>query len=230
LQQGIRLRPATNEFKYFLPSIIKTSEEQLSRFLNLTTLESKQLNTLVLIFKEIENKNWFNFHFPQSFDLSFWRPIIKTLITHLERLPSVLRYNEVRLKRELINPDYEHLWLEFHGLNYGVSFWSKFEVRLGAALVQSDGFSRYPKFEIPLIDGKTKPFDSWYAESHDDIGPKLELRFALDKKAFDAAVFTKVSDYDRVLLVRLINAMPDALRRLQVNKTAIHRPWEQWIE
>jgi hypothetical protein len=51
-----------------LPSIIKTSEEQLARFLNLTTLESKQLNTLVLIFKEIENKNIF----PVGKDFNWW--------------------------------------------------------------------------------------------------------------------------------------------------------------
>jgi lysozyme family protein len=33
-----------------------------------------------------------------------------------------------------------------------------------------------------------------------------------------------------VLLLRLINAVPDALERLQANKTAIHRPWSQWID
>jgi len=151
-------------------------------------------------------------------------------LSQLKQLPALLRYDEVRLKRELINPDYEHVWLEFRGLSFGNLHWKKFEIRLGAALVQAGGFSQYPKFEIPLIDGKTKPFDSWYAESQDDSGAKLELRFALDKNVFDVAVWTKLTDSDKALLLRIIYAMPDALKRLEKQKTAIHRPWATWID
>jgi len=151
-------------------------------------------------------------------------------MAQLKALPPVLRYDDVVLKRELINPDYEHLWLEFRGLALGTSAWRKFEVRLGAALLQPDGFSQYPKFEFPLIDGKTKPFDSWYAESYDDSGAKLELRFALDKQAVDTAVLGKLSEADRGLLMRLVNAFPDALLRLDTKRTAIHRPWSTWVD
>jgi hypothetical protein len=214
----------------FVPKLFGTNKDHLATFLGLGTTEFKQLTAAVTILDQLEAGQWKGFEFPAQFDLSFWRPSIQTLLAQLKLLPALLRYDEVRLKRELINPDYEHLWLEFRGLSLGAAQWKKFEIRLGAALVQHDGFSQYPKFEIPLIDGKTKPFDSWYAESQDDSGAKLELRFALDKNVFDVAVWSKLTDADKALVLRVIYAMPDALKRLEKQKAAIHRPWATWID
>ena len=214
----------------FVPKLLGNNKAHLATFLGLGTTDFKQLTAAVIILDQLEAGQWASFAFPAQFDLSFWRPSIQTLLAQLKQLPALLRYDEVRLKRELLNPDYEHLWLEFRGLSLGALNWKKFEIRLGAALVQADGFSRYPKFEIPLIDGKTKPFDSWYAESQDDCGAKLELRFALDKNVFDVAVWTKLADADKALVLRVIYAMPDALKRLEKQKTSIHRPWATWID
>ena len=227
---GIGMVVQGKPIAHFVPKLLASSPEQLKNFLAYSASEFRQITAIVPIFEQLEASQWQGFAFPANFDMSFWRPFLTTLLGQIKALPSALRYDEIHLKRELINPDYEHLWLEFRGMHLGSQTWRKFEVRLGAALVQSDGFSQYPKFEFPLIDGKTKPFESWYAESHDDSGPKVELRFALDKKVFDTAVFTKLSDVDRILLLRLINAVPDALERLQAKNTAIHRPWSQWID
>jgi hypothetical protein len=227
---GIGLVKAGVATASFVPRLLTTSPEYLKNFLGCTTSDYKQISAIVPIFEQLEASNWQGFEFPANFDASFWRPSLKTLMAQLKALPPVLRYDDVVLKRELINPDYEHLWLEFRGLALGTSAWRKFELRLGAALVQPDGFSLYPKFEFPLIDGKTKPFDSWYAESYDDSGAKLELRFALDKQAVDTAVLAKLSEADRGLLLRLVNATPDALLRLDAKRTAIHRPWSTWVD
>jgi len=213
-----------------VPKLLGTNKDHLATFLGLGTTDFKQLTAAVSILDQLESGQWQGFNFPSQFDPSFWRPSIKTLIAQLKQLPALLRYDEVRLKRELINPDYEHLWLEFHGLSMGAAHWKKFEIRLGAALVQADGFSQYPKFEIPLIDGKTKPFDSWYTESQDDSGAKLELRFSLEKNVFDVAVWAKLSDADKALVLRLIYAMPDALKRLEQQNASIHRPWAVWVD
>lgn len=214
----------------FVPKLLSSDKEHLAIFMGLGNTEFKQLTAAITILGQLEAGQWLGFEFPTQFDLGFWRPSIKVLLGQLKQLPAMLRYDAVRLKRELINPDYEHLWLEFHGLSLGPAQWKKFEIRLGAALVQTDGFSQYPKFEIPLIDGKTKPFDSWYAESQDDSGAKLELRFALDKNVFDVAVWSKLLDTDKALVLRIIYAMPEALRRLEKQKTAIHRSWSTWID
>jgi hypothetical protein len=113
---------------------------------------------------------------------------------------------------------------------FGPMSWKKFEVRLGAALIQPGAFSLYPKFEIPLVDGKDKPFESWFSESYDDSGGKLELRFALERKIFDVAVWAKLSEADRAVVLRIIYAFPEALRRLESEKVSIHRPWKTWVE
>jgi len=147
----------------------------------------------------------------------------------MQALPVLLRYDAVKLKRELINPDYEHLWLEFKGMSLGARTWPKFEMRLGAAMVQRVGFSQFPKFEFPLIDGRVKPFDSWYAESQDDHGGKLELRFSLEKNVFDTSVWSKLDDADKVLLLRLIYVMPAVLLRLEAEQAPIERPWATWV-
>ncbi|PQA81490.1 hypothetical protein C5F52_20050 [Limnohabitans sp. TS-CS-82] len=213
----------------FGPKLLNTDKDHLATFLALGTTEFRQLTAAVSILAQLDAGQWQGFVFPPQFDLGFWRASLQTLIAQLKTLPALLRYDDVHLKRELINPDYEHLWLEFHGLSLGTTQLKKFEIRLGAALVQATGFSQYPKFEIPLIDGKTKPFESWYAESHDDSGAKLELRFSIDKNAFDVAVWSKLADADKALLARVIYAMPDALKRLDAQKVSIHRSWATWV-
>lgn len=222
--------PADLESTSLVPASVNTDPKQLALFTRLSASSFRQLNAAIATLEQFELTQWKTAELPSEFDVSFWRPFIKTLITQFKALPATLRYDRVKLKRELINPDYEHLWLEFHDLVFGMLSWKKFEVKLGAALIQPGAFSLYPKFEIPLIDGKTKPFDSWFAESHDDSGPKLELRFALERQVFDMAVWSKLNDVDRSIVLRLIYAFPDALKRLEEDKVSIHRPWKTWID
>jgi hypothetical protein len=134
------------------------------------------------------------------------------------------------LKREIRNPDYEHLWLEFYGLEFGNHRKPKLEFRLGAAMIQPGSFSRFPKLEFPLVDGVHKPFESWFAESYDDHGGKFELRFSLDKQAFDVQNWLKLSSDDRLLLQNLILALPSSIASLVKDQFAISRPWVQWSD
>jgi hypothetical protein len=212
-----------------VPKLIKAKSKQLERFVRMGQGEFRQLVAAATIMSQVETAAWRGIAVPKDLDTGFWRPSLKLLPPQIQALPVLLRYDHVNLKRELINPDYEHLWLEFKGLGLGARLIPKFEIRLGAAMVQPGGFSQFPKFEIPLVDGKTKPFESWYAESQDDHGAKLELRFSLEKKVFDAKVWAKLDEVDRALLLRLVYAMPDVLMRLESNHESIHRPWVTWI-
>jgi len=212
-----------------VPTLLKPQSKQLERFVRMGQTDFRQVLAATTIVTQLEASVWRGVELPQNFDLGFWRESLKVLPTQLQALPVLLRYDAVKLKRELVNPDYEHLWLEFKGLGLGARAWPKFEVRLGAAMVQPNGFSQFPKFEIPLIDGKTKPFDSWFAESQDDNGAKLELRFSLEKQVFDTSVWAKLEDTDKALLLRLIYAMPDVLLRLEAEHASIHRPWATWV-
>lgn len=232
-QPGIGLvldaKATATENSALVPKLLKPQSKQLERFVRMGQTEFRQLMAATTIVTQLETSGWRGVDLPKDFDLGFWRESLKLLPTQLQALPVLLRYDAVKLKRELVNPDYEHLWLEFQGLGLGARAWPKFELRLGAAMVQRGGFSQFPKFEIPLIDGKTKPFDSWYAESQDDNGAKLELRFSLEKQVFDTSVWAKLEDTDKALLLRLIYAMPDVLLRLEAEHATIHRPWATWV-
>jgi hypothetical protein len=229
---GIALMNGTEFLKKvpLVPKLVTKSKLQLTAFLQYSTTEYQTVLLAVELLAKLDAARWKGVTLPANFDTGFWQPVLAGIVAQVRALPPVLRYNDVKLKRELVNPDYEHLWLEIEDLVLGKFQCPKFEIRLGAALVQPNGFSSYPKFEIPLIDGKHKPFGSWFAEAHDDIGPKLELRFSLVQGNFDVGVWNKLSEADRVLMSSLIFAFPQILRRLASKKTAIHRNWDTWAE
>jgi len=213
----------------FSPQLLSRDKKQADIFIKLSTTDFKRIEKIAGIIENLDKRQWMDIKGAKDFDFGFWRPFLLAVAIEFKKLPNILRYDEVRLKRELINTDYEHLWIELHGLSLGKLHWKKFEIRLGAALIQEGGFSQYPKFEFPLIDGKIKPFDSWYVESQDDHGGKLELRFSLEQKIFDIAVWSRLNHEDKVLMLYLIYTMPEILKRLKDDSVSIMRPWESWI-
>jgi hypothetical protein len=201
----------------------------VQNFRNISTTEWRKIRTAATAIEYYFATNQASTgNAPEDFDLSFWKQTLLPLVADIRALPSVFRYTTVQLKRELINPDYEHLWLVFTDASYGRQTWPKFEMRLGAANIQPGSFSKYPKLEFPRIDGKTQPFDSWFEESWDDFGGKLELRFDLNKQLADLGVWTKLSQQDQALLLSFIALLPSAIEQLQNNKVAISRLWADW--
>ncbi len=165
---------------------------------------------------------------PDFFDIIFWRQSLSPLVADFKSLPAVFRFDEVKLKREQVNPDYEHLWLEFNGALYGQRHWSNLELRFAAANVQPGGFSRHPKVEIPKINGSIAPFETWFEEARDDFGPKMELRFDLNKQFFDLDVWSRVSSEDRAMLISMMGTIPFMLKTMEDHGVKISRPWEDW--
>ena len=120
------------------------------------------------------------------------------------------------------------MWLDLSDVEFGTISIPKLDLRIGAAMVRPDGFSRHPKFEFPLINRKDKPFESWYPESNDDQGPKYEVRYDLDRKAFALEALKKLSNNDRSLVLNLILLTPKMIEDLMAQRIAIHRPWVSW--
>lgn len=146
----------------------------------------------------------------------------------IERVPDAFRCDTVALKQNKVNPDYEHIWLVFNGAYFASKYWPKLEVRLGAAHIRPGKFTHTPKLEFPLHEDGSKPFHSWYEESYDETGPKLEIRFDLKKNIFDTQVWANVEAKDRLLLQALINALPAQLDALENYQSSISRPIDQW--
>jgi hypothetical protein len=139
---------------------------------------------------------------------------------------STFRYDQVRLKRATVNDDYEHLWLEFDHVSYGQLRLRHFECRIACAELVSKRFGSFPKLEFPRLDSQ-QSLTSWYAESRDDFGDKLELRFA-PPALFDAEVWGKLKHEDQGLILSLLERLPTILRELELDQAGLHRPWPQW--
>jgi hypothetical protein len=220
-----------NASPVLIPGSIQTSPDQVELFRSYTSTQWRQINAALSVLEQlIVNKGLGLGEAVEGFDFGFWKQSLSSLITEIRKLPQLLRFERVKLKREIRNPDYEHLWLEFYGLEFGSQRKPKLEFRLGAAMIQPGSFSRFPKLEFPLVDGVHKPFESWFAESYDDHGGKFELRFSLDKQAFDVQNWLKLSSDDRLLLQNLILALPSSIAGLVKDQVAIGRPWVQWSD
>lgn len=144
----------------------------------------------------------------------------------LQKFPSTLRYDQIQLKREQINPGYEHLWFHFDNFSFGGKRWPEFEFRLACANVQPDQFGSHPKLEFPEAGSKVL-LKNWFVDSHDDFGPKLELRFA-QPDAMDMGIWWRLTDQDRSFLAILVKRLPFILRALQTTGTQLDRPWADW--
>lgn len=136
------------------------------------------------------------------------------------------RYDQVRLKREIVNDDYEHLWLEFENVSFNNILFGHFEFRLACSELIAKRFGRFPKLEFPYLKSR-QPLNSWFAESKDDFGEKLELRFALPE-AFDGEVWGRLSNNDQKFIQSLLERLPTVLREIELSGTVISRPWPQW--
>lgn len=154
------------------------------------------------------------------------REALAALLALIKAAPAMLRFDHVALKREQVNPDYEHLWLQLGNLSLGDKRWSEFEFRLSCANVRPGKFGAHPKLEFPSEAGAVL-FDSWFVESYDDFGEKLELRFALPE-AMDMSVWEQLSQADRDMMKRLIAILPRALARLEESKPSLARPFADW--
>jgi len=152
----------------------------------------------------------------------------KRLSDALSRLPQTPRHDSILLKKYQVNPDYEHLWFVFYNLRAGERHWPKFEIRLGASNIKPGKFSLHPKIEIPLIDGETKPFDSWFEESVDGFGGKWELRFDLSKNIYDDGVWTQLQPEERVLILALLNQLTQDTPPFMPSYIEMRRDWSDW--
>ena len=211
------------------PKLVFSDQAHASKFRAIGSAQWQRIISSINVLEYGASIAWKGFSLPESYDPSFYTALFSQLISEFKKLPGIMRFDRVKLKRELQNPDYEHLWLEIYGLSYKQFQKPKLEMRLGAQLEKGVEFSQLPKFEFPLIDGKLEPFESWFAESADDFGSKFELRFALDKNVFDFGTWSRLSLADRELTYWLISLAPMMLEQMSSRHVPINRDWKDWL-
>ena len=212
-----------------IPQLISKLPQQLEVFKGMSGLDWQKINAAVALLEQMLLSRGQSLQNSADFDYGFWQNSLTTLVGNVKRLPIMLRYQQVKLKRELQNPDYEHLWIELYDVEFGEFKSPKFEFRVSASIIEAGGFSKLPKLEFPLINGKSKPFESWFPESTDDFGQKFELRFSLENRVFDVGTFLRLSEADQRLIQSLIFVLPSILNQLIQTKVSIHRKWDTWL-
>lgn len=136
------------------------------------------------------------------------------------------RFDAVTLKREQVNPDYEHLWIHVLNPSFGDAKWGELGFRISCADVRPDSFGKFPKLEFPGGSAQSV-LDSWFVESTDDFGNKLELRFA-QPDAMDIAIWQELSTHDQNLIFALVKRIPGILAELKSQGQGITRAWSEW--
>ena len=154
------------------------------------------------------------------------RTALDGLRESIDALPPTMRFDRITLKREQVNSDYEHLWLQLGNLSVGDRRWGDVDFRLSCANVRPGKFGAHPKLEFPSETGAAL-LEGWFAESFDDFGDKLELRFALPE-AMDMSVWEKLSQADQTILKILVANLPLMLSRLADGQVRLSRPFTDW--
>jgi hypothetical protein len=164
---------------------------------------------------------------PAGFNPAELTVALTQFITLIEKYAAAsLCYDRVTLKREQVNPDYEHLWLALENTSFQGKHWPSFEFRLACANVRPNLFGAHPKLEFPEDTGKAQ-FDNWFAEAHDDFGAKFELRFAMPQ-SMDVSVWQRLSENDRKLIASLFGRLPSILGALDASGAHLRRPAKEW--
>jgi hypothetical protein len=195
-----------------IPQLTSKNAEHLEIFKGISSPHWQKITAAVVLLEQMLLSRGQSLQSSGEFDYGFWQNSIATLVATIKRLPTTLRYQQVKLKRELQNPDYEHLWIELYDVEFGEYKCPKLEFRLSASMIETGGFSKLPKLEFPLVNGKSKPFDSWFPESVDDFGKKFELRFSLENRVFDVGTFLRLSEADQRMMQSLILAIYPQLK------------------
>lgn len=163
---------------------------------------------------------------PKEFSAEKVLESFKTLKARFAQLPPVFRFDELTLKREQVNPDYEHLWLDFRHVAIGTKRLLDFDFRISCANVRPTTFGEYPKLEFPEATGRAA-IVGWFEEAYDDFGAKLELRFSFPQ-SMDLHVWEQLPELDRMFLSSLINQIPELLSELETSGIQVKRGWADW--
>jgi hypothetical protein len=200
-------------------------QSRLAVLAQLATGDWKLLHALCLLLKKLLHAEG-AVTLPAVVDRTALSTGMARLEETLPKFPKLLRFDHVTLKREQVNPDYEHLWLQVENLSFRANEWQRFEYRLSCAHVAPGRFGLFPKLEFPEAGGQA-PFTGWYVEASDDFGPKLELRFSVEH-GLDIAAWNKLPEQDREFIMQLTHVLPMQLALLQSEGFSPARPWQEW--
>jgi hypothetical protein len=119
--------------------------------------------------------------------------------------PALLRYDHVFISNHTNLDNYQSIFIVLKNVRLGNKAWPELEYKLASANGINEGFGQNPRLEF--YESSAHAFHSWFAESDDDRGKRLELRFAMPY-AMDTNVWSLLHDEDKLLLTALVISLP----------------------
>lgn len=145
----------------------------------------------------------------------------------LEKWPSILRYDAIDLSEVIQVGEYHALGIRLTNVRIGSLEWSSFEYRIATFNDVGSDFGAHPRLEFP--DSSRHALQSWYPETTDDRGERLELRFS-QPNAMDTQVWSKLAGNDQLLITALLVSIPVQLGDLQEFNSKSGVRWDSWLK
>ena len=217
-----------NEF-IVCPLIVNDAIQQLA-----TTDIILLKNLSVLFFQQLQNNK--DGIIVSNPNINLFINMLRQIPDFLDNvLPKTLRFDELYIKDYEELGEYENLTFHLTNISFANKLYKNFEFRLACANIQDNQFGTDPKLEFPEEFGKII-LENWFAESEDNYGSKLELRFAIPN-AMDINVWDKLSQNDKNFIANLVNLLPYRIGQLSktdmtdnlVEEKMFSRNYNDWI-
>lgn len=146
----------------------------------------------------------------------------------LRNWPTLMRFKDISIAPIHSIPNYAGLSIDLKGAKLGDQKLDQFSYRLASVDTVAGNFGQDPRLEFP--ESSRSVLKSWFAETSDDRGQRLEIRFA-KPSAVDMNVWNRLGAQDQALIAALLTAMPIQLGTLEANTVAgLARPAGDWQE
>jgi len=161
---------------------------------------------------------------PEGLDAAGLRSGLLALEATLAAWPKLLRYDAIELQETPQGGGYQSLAISLTNLQLGERHWPALDYRLASVDEPGQSFGQNPRLEFP--ESTRTALQNWFAESDDERGARLELRFALPD-ALDTRVWNRLDGDDRLLIAALLanlGSQHEALRQA----SGASQPGQDW--
>lgn len=162
---------------------------------------------------------------PSQLDRESLRQGLVAMQHSLANWPTVLRYDAIEVRHTQQIDTYHSLELHLENLQLGQQQWPALDYRLATVDPDAVGFGQNPRLEFPA--STREALQSWYAESDDERGARLELRFA-QPDAMDTNVWNALAANDQLLIAGLLASLPLQLAEVQQANPTVQGAWHGW--
>jgi hypothetical protein len=166
------------------------------------------------------------FQIPEGVDVPNLRNGLLALDKALAEWPNVLRYDDIRLHKILNIDGYHSLEIELVNPQLGQQVWPDFSYRIATVFEPGKTFSQNPRLEFP--EKTRNVLQNWFAESNDERGARMELRFA-HPSLMDTNVWSALAGNDRLLIAALITSTSTQLEEIRRKNSTVSQPWQDWV-